>query len=521
MIALYNTLTRVLQPKRHNRNVSAQNNGQNNAPNGVASAAARPQSLYSQLNGNGYAHGHNLSEPVVPLQRDFPLASEKGSNGIEEGNLEVRAALALDDTRRTVSTTNVIPPYEARREASPPAAKRKPSPVNPVTVNLPRSPSPDNDGSPSTGSPSSSEQTTPLSTSPSRPPSTVPPIIATELRSTRQDSKVEQSDPPLVAGPSSVSPVPSATSSPGPSPRPALTSLSPSGKVSTFRRIPLRSVPSRPTVPSSPLRPQSTHLRSPSSLSTASRVLDSIPARTSETGSRMASPLAAPTSMSAERPLSSLPALELPAPAPTSTNQAYRPYTPAGSASHRPMSIASPIQTSPTSVSPSTSHGIMAVPPAISPAPSSSSTINPVTHRASTPGSRTRTPAPYRPGFQPKGVYRPRTDEFLEARKQRGDKDKVERTRLERRLEKLVNLHFPHPHQKKEKDLLNGRPAPTLNRRASSFFDIDISSLKGKSAGDLWKGVVQSQAAGGKNDIRGWCDIFNQARQLTDDYILC
>ncbi|GJE95157.1 FYVE-domain-containing protein [Phanerochaete sordida] len=140
------------------------------------------------------------------------------------------------------------------------------------------------------------------------------------------------------------------------------------------------------------------------------------------------------------------------------------------------------------------------VAPAISPAPSTSS-VTAVSGRA-TPGSRTRTPAPYRPGFQPKGVYRPRTDEFLEARKQNGDKDRVERTRLERRLEKLISLHFPHPDVKeKRKEQTLSRPQAAQNRRASSFFDIDIASLKGKSAGDLWKGVVQAQA-GGKNDIR-------------------
>ena len=105
-------------------------------------------------------------------------------------------------------------------------------------------------------------------------------------------------------------------------------------------------------------------------------------------------------------------------------------------------------------------------------------------------------------------MYRPRTDEFLEARRQRNDKDRVERTRLERRLEKLVSLHFPHPDQKakekeKERGSLGVRQAPAQNRRASSFFDIDIATLRAKSAGDLWKGVVQAQAAGGKNDIRG------------------
>lgn len=110
-------------------------------------------------------------------------------------------------------------------------------------------------------------------------------------------------------------------------------------------------------------------------------------------------------------------------------------------------------------------------------------------------------------------MYRPRTDEFLEARRTRQDDGRVERTRLERRLEKLINLHFPHPDATttkeeagggKGKEVAGGRPAGMApNRRASSFFDLDLSSIRGKSASELWRGVVQAQVAGGKNDIRG------------------
>ena len=90
-------------------------------------------------------------------------------------------------------------------------------------------------------------------------------------------------------------------------------------------------------------------------------------------------------------------------------------------------------------------------------------------------------------------------------RRTRSDVGRVERTRLERRLEKLINLHFPHPDAVKQKADIHGslgvgRPgagggSTTLNRRASSFFDLDIGSLRGKSAGELWRGVV-SQAQG-------------------------
>ncbi|TFK55163.1 hypothetical protein OE88DRAFT_1623970 [Heliocybe sulcata] len=128
--------------------------------------------------------------------------------------------------------------------------------------------------------------------------------------------------------------------------------------------------------------------------------------------------------------------------------------------------------------------------------------------------SRSTTPrpsAPYRPGFQPKGVYRPRTDEFLEIRAQRRDVGRIERTRLERRLEKLIQLHFPEPSlssggKEKEKGDAGGkeRPgaAPLPNKRASSFWDMESFSFKG-GAGDLFKGVLmQNQAQAGKVDVR-------------------
>jgi hypothetical protein len=133
----------------------------------------------------------------------------------------------------------------------------------------------------------------------------------------------------------------------------------------------------------------------------------------------------------------------------------------------------SPSQTPAASVSPVTS-----------PSPSSTRTSTPV-----------RPPAPYRPGFQPKGVYRPLTDEFLELRRNRRDIGRVEQTRLERRLEKLINLHFGEDTDK--------RPTarPKQARRMSSLWELDIRSM---GPSDLWRGVVQSQAtAGGKADIRG------------------
>ena len=126
--------------------------------------------------------------------------------------------------------------------------------------------------------------------------------------------------------------------------------------------------------------------------------------------------------------------------------------------------------------------------PVTSPSPSSTRTSTPV-----------RTIAPYRPGFQPKGVYRPLTDEFLDVRRSRRDIGRVEQTRLERRLEKLINLHFGEDTDKRA----TARSKQT--KRMSSIWELDIRSM---APGDIWRGVVQNQAtAGGKTDIRGLCFV--------------
>lgn len=128
--------------------------------------------------------------------------------------------------------------------------------------------------------------------------------------------------------------------------------------------------------------------------------------------------------------------------------------------------------------------------PSTSSAPASSSAHI----RTSTPA---RSAVPYRAGFQPKGVYRPRTDEFAEYRRKRADEGRIERTKLERRLEKLIALHFPVENSnsvekgvsaRKDEVSVNGRGLE--KRRASSFFNLD---LKNMDAGELWKGVLHGQ----------------------------
>lgn len=82
------------------------------------------------------------------------------------------------------------------------------------------------------------------------------------------------------------------------------------------------------------------------------------------------------------------------------------------------------------------------------------------------------------------------------------DVDRIERTRLERRLEKLINLHFPSEQKSKEKTQESEHPSRP-NKRLSSIFEMDFSELRSKNASDLWRNVVQSQAQpAGKNDIR-------------------
>lgn len=56
-----------------------------------------------------------------------------------------------------------------------------------------------------------------------------------------------------------------------------------------------------------------------------------------------------------------------------------------------------------------------------------------------------RPPPPYRSPFQPEGVCRSRSHTFLSLRTRNRDDERVERTKLERRLDKLISLHFLNP----------------------------------------------------------------------------
>ncbi|KAG6911438.1 hypothetical protein DXG01_014512 [Tephrocybe rancida] len=237
-------------------------------------------------------------------------------------------------------------------------------------------------------------------------------------------------------------------------------SSSPQRPASTFRRVPRRP----PTSPS-PLAP-STHSRNVSLLDSPSN--------------RITSPSLALTP------------LPPPAPSPPPPVQPTQSTAPSSTPSTRPPSSngpPAPQRAATSSTRPQSSNG--------APAPQRAATSSPAPQRAQ---------APYRPGFQPKGLYRPLTDDFLALRRTKRDGDgadgqgpgtkRVERTKLLRRLEKLIDLHFPHD------DAARPRPAPHGNanhRRASSFFDFDIRKINISDPGGLWRGVV---GGGDANDVR-------------------
>ena len=272
--------------------------------------------------------------------------------------------------------------------------------------------------------------------------------------------------PPTTNGkhrqPDSPSPSPSSSSTP----LPPLTATT-TKKSSTFRRLHPRPSPARAPLPSSPLRPQA-QSRATSSSSTITRQLDLSPPPPLHTRVPSINSVISDDNRKSpsHTPNSSLtiPSASSSHPLPPSTPSLVPPQPTLASVSSTPSPITSP----PLSTSP-------------------------------LPSTPSRSPAPYRPGFQPRGLYRPRTDEFSQARKSKHDATRVERTKLERRLEKLILLHFPL-----QANVPNGDIKPSIERRRSSIFDLDLTSLKNMDATDIWKGVVQSQAfQGAKGDLRG------------------
>ena len=156
-------------------------------------------------------------------------------------------------------------------------------------------------------------------------------------------------------------------------------------------------------------------------------------------------------------------------------------------------------------------HDTIMIPTPISKSSSVNSALNgDVGTLLPTPASRKT--APYPPGFQPKGVCRVLTDDFLSARRMKRDGDggggmkRVERTKLERRLEKLINLHFPlQPDSKGARDgPLHEKTRPGHENRRASIFDFQtLKNVNFNDASGLWKGVVSGSLQDTKTEIRG------------------
>ncbi|KAG9075348.1 carboxypeptidase Y-deficient [Ceratobasidium sp. UAMH 11750] len=346
------------------------------------------------------------------------------------------------------------------------------------------------------------EQATTESDSSSQPdsPSAQPPALP-DSRPSSVRSLEPESSAPLSPGPSSPS------SSTAPPARPALHSAFSPRPGSKFRVVSNRTLSTQPARPS-PLRPAShtsppTHVRTLSNASTRSFMSASPSAVASRMTPSASTPisvaLAPPSRESAperlspgnrNKPLPNVNSVVSPvatSPRPT-TAPLPRSTTPAGPPRSATPTAVPPRSTTPIAPipRPPVPYAVLSRPTSVSPVPAAGngSTGVPVG------GQR---PAPYRAGFQPKGVYRHRTEEFEAARAKRSDAKRTEEKRLGRRLEKLIDLHFSPKTEK---------TAPPANRRASSIFDLDLSELKNKSANELWRGVVETKAASQERAIR-------------------
>lgn len=338
----------------------------------------------------------------------------------------------------------------------------------------------------------------------SSPPTELPPLPAS------RPSSVRSFDPePSVPGPSSPGPS-SPSSSTAASPRPGVAQR----PGSRFRVVSTRAStqPARP----SPLRPAShlvpgtsteptpnatpAHTRTISSASTPSTLGSPAP----RIPSSASAPVALSERLSPGNRNKPLPNVNSVVPQPSLTPP--RSNTPTVPRSTTPI-IAPPVPRSTTPTAPRSAPPVV-VPRSTTPIVAAPSPTTPVPYavlsRASsaspgapgmgvvTGGPASSRPAPYRAGFQPKGVYRHRTEEFEAARAKKIDGKRTEEKRLTRRLEKLIDLHF----SPKEKEA-----PPPRTRRTSSFFE-DLSELRNKPANELWRGVVESKVASQERAIR-------------------
>ncbi|KAI5117662.1 hypothetical protein M0805_008892 [Coniferiporia weirii] len=312
-----------------------------------------------------------------------------------------------------------------------------------------------------------------------------------------------------------LTPIPNGSTSPSsgtpPEAGPSTTKQTGPRKSSTFRYVPLRASTGSTPRNSSPLRPPGVQAQklsptapSPLSFSPQSVQSGSSPESrslpSSHASPEVASLTLAPTPQPARavRLSTEVPILKSVTPnlqhhRGASVDPPYETYVPPQRTSSLPPSIPSK-STSTSPIPTSLSSARIQSPNAQITQSASGSTVN---------SAVSTYKAVYRPGFQPKGVYRPRTDDFIMLRTRARDVGRVERTRLERRFEKLVDLHFSGTSDSTVN--AKGKEKIPQSRRASSLFELDFNDLRTKSASELWKGVLESRAAaanGGKGDIR-------------------
>jgi len=252
---------------------------------------------------------------------------------------------------------------------------------------------------------------------PVTPPRSVTPAAASPTPALQPTSL-----PPITVTPDQSMSTPSMPPSPSSAAAPRQSGARPA---STFRRIPAKT--SAPTTPSllSPARSMRVVTPGspvgPSPLQRAPEVAEpSYPVSASLAPVLPQTPIKRPESSmslrSAISPSPSILALRPDVPSPASSVRHLEPLP-------SPLSGPSAANSRVTSPAPTFSNGYLSQqrPQLVTPGSSASSAR----------------PAPYRPGFQPKGVYRPRTDEFIAARSAAREAGSIEQQRLERRLDKV------------------------------------------------------------------------------------
>ncbi|KAG8966030.1 carboxypeptidase Y-deficient [Tulasnella sp. 419] len=337
---------------------------------------------------------------------------------------------------------------------------------------------------PSTSSPAQSEQSLPsISPIPSRPTSTIGSAIS--MQSVGSSTVASSSTKPHLRSTTSTFRHLPLRQPANPSPLRSSSSMS-----GTFRRLPM----------STPISPHSDAFGASSLPSPSLRTLSTSPSGSTLRPARVLSPISQPSGMPEGRRLSMTAGTPSQPSTPTTAQPVMEP-TPQMKPSPlaTPPVVASPPPPPPSSLSNPTPPPVVFTPTSqiTSTAPS-----RPSSSGASGPSASTSTitiksgPAPYRPGFQPKGVYNLRTDEFIALRSQKVEGRQASEKRLLRRLEKLIELHFtPEAAKAPLRSPSPSTPTtPSTPRRNSSIFDFSVSDLKSTSASDLFKTVLENKS---------------------------